>query len=97
MKKIYFTDPYSASTTIYYQLVEDDWSESRFRTGYNDTYEMRSEHITKPWFSEDLEDIKELVRKKRRHLIAGKYKELLDAMNYEIEDPIEHDGFCSPF
>ena len=82
MKKIYFINP-SYGFDIYYSLYPDDFDVSaatRINIGYNDSYEMRSQYLGKPYFSDNVEDIREILQKRKKVIMAEKYGEMLKIM-----------------
>lgn len=94
MRKLYFSEGLGP---IYYMEVEDDFN-GRLNIGYNDSYEMRSQYLSKGQYHEDFEKLKLLMEKCKQKLIAEKYKELIRLMDIEFkeEDAIKHDGHYAP-
>jgi len=96
MKKVYFyVNPLGP---VYYMEVKAAWAGARLDIGYNDSYEMRSTYLVKPYFSEDYKDIKELLEKNKKRLMCEKYEEIIKLMKIKFneEDATYHDGFDAP-
>lgn len=103
MKKVYFISPHEKSLTVYYREVRNNYDVSKatsINIGYNDSYEMRSQHLPKPYFSDDLEDLLKILRERKRKMIEKAYQKLYQVGTLELpteEDARLHDSIDSPF
>ena len=106
MKKIYFISPDPLNYSVYYIEVSDYFdvsSMNRLNIGYNDSYEMRSEYLDHPYFSENYDDIRQqLVKRRVDHIntiLSNAYKQTtkLAEMDFEEEGATKHDRIISPF
>lgn len=99
MKYIYFVSPNENSFTVYKMEVDDDFNPTTsIRTGYNDPYEMRSQYLYKPWWSDDFEDIKKILEERKQKRVAKVYEAMVEIMQetFDEERAVEHDGRICP-
>ena len=93
--KVYFISP-GRGFKIYY-MMKENCQGGMIDVGYNDSYEMRGVKIYPPYVSENLEDIKAILKKRKQALIASKYKEMFNIMKIDVnQEPQYHDGFDAP-
>lgn len=101
MRYVYFTPPNENSFVVYKMKVSDDFDANNvksIRTGYNDPYEMRSQYLDKPWWSENFEDIKVILEERKMKRIAKVYNIMVDLMkeSFTEERSKKHDGKICP-
>jgi hypothetical protein len=99
--KIYFINP-NGGFSIYYKECSnklDIKSLKSINIGYNDVYEMRSEHLSKPWFSDNVEDLKKILEERKKELIKERLKKVSEITKIHIKDirPYKHNSIDSPF
>ena len=105
--RVYFISPIYDDLRLFYKEMPDNTDVSnmaRLNTGYNDSYEMRSQYIGPEYFSTDpkkLEDKLEDRKKSLIHLELMKMKEQIE-IAYKTKigtelTAIKHDSINSPF
>lgn len=98
-KKVYFyTHTYDAPHTIYYMWMPESWNDDLLNIGYNDPYEMRSQYVEKPYFSDNYEDIKKIAELQCKKEFDEALAELIRKFQPEIKESKarECDGFMAP-
>ena len=100
--KIYFISPNDRDLRMWYmEHSNNDISTLKtINIGYNDSYEMRSQHLPTTFFSDDPTKLEEILKARKRKKIVEIYKEMLDEMRYVVRDrntAIEHDSIDAPF
>lgn len=95
---VYFIKPDRYDFTIYSINIGSFAKGKAINIGYNNGYEMRSQYLNHPWVSDNIDDLREILKSRKVSLLKEQYLKMIKLMQInENGHIIEYDGFSSPF
>ncbi len=103
--KLYFISPGPQDLRMWYMNIQDQdiTKMDRLNIGYNDSYEMRSEFISRKYFSDDPAKLETIIKERKQKRAMEAYKNMIKEMKHLSDEQcdrnaaIKHDSIDAPF